>query len=542
MEEPSIKKRKFTGQKLKVAPQIRRNRPPPLTAQDQTYVPQAPQFLSASTATDELGHHHGPTLGGTHGHNQDSESATPDHEGTTKDSKTGYNTNEQSQSESLVASLFSVDDWPHNRKGFRYGLCVAQPSLSSVLYSSAEVEPKRARLSYEDKSPQAFISQDGLTVSTFKGFRSARANVFMAEGDWYFEVKVLNSEVSESASNSPVVDSPIPERTPAPSTGHVRLGIARREASLEAPVGHDAYGYGLRDVTGEKVHISRPVPFMNEPFGVGDVIGFHVSIPSRQQSPVDVFRDRFPIWYKGQHFFEFLDYVPTKRMESLILPTTAYKKKFKDDKSGIATIPGSFVKIYKNGRDMGIAFSDLKDFLPPNSKLSPALAVNDVANDGCLGYYPIVSVFQGGTARFNFGPNFHFPIDDVKHGKVRPLCERYDEQIAEDIVYDLVDQVGYEEQDKLDDDMQAEKTAQEQEQLQKEAEARARERAQRAVKTETDEPAGVAISQPVHLDEEAIENPEMQDGTEPAAPVNTMSIQSMISTPTPPPIPKTETS
>lgn len=516
-----MKKRKFVGaSKVKSATtQARRNRPPPLSAQDEGYIPTRPELIPAVATTDETGHSHGHA-------NAVLAQEIESHE----------NNNDQinPSTPSLLASsssvqdqeLYSVDDWPHNRKGFRYGLCAANPVLTSVLYSCAEIEPKCARVSYEDRSPQAFLSKDCLTVSTFRGFRSARANVFMSEGDWFFEVKILSNEVS-TQSNSPAEPSPSPTNGLSKlSGGHVRLGIARREASLEAPVGHDAYGYGLRDATGEKVHVSRPVPFMNEPFGIGDVIGLHVSLPSRPETFRNVFRDKFPIWYKGQHFFEFLDYLPSKQMDSLMLPTAAYKKKFKEDKSSIPTISDSFVRVYKNGRDMGIAFSDLKDFLPPNSKLNPSLAVHENSNDGCLGYYPMLSVFKGGTARFNFGPKFDYPPEQVVSGQVRPLSQRYDEQIAEDVVFDLIDQVGYEVQDKLDDEAQALRDAEIARQEQE-----LRERAQRVkMERKSQEPSISAIPSSTP-NEEVDQTPMEVDGNNaaPSAIEQRMSIQSMIS-------------
>ncbi|GME92582.1 unnamed protein product [[Candida] boidinii] len=77
------------------------------------------------------------------------------------------------------------------------------------------------------------------------------------------------SAKSKSRSNTPEVSS---HADIDQSMGHVRIGFARREASIEAPVGMDGYGYGLRDKTGQKVHLSRPSHFMKEGFGAGDVI------------------------------------------------------------------------------------------------------------------------------------------------------------------------------------------------------------------------------------------------------------------------------
>jgi COMPASS component BRE2 len=77
-----------------------------------------------------------------------------------------------------------------------------------------------------------------------------------------------------------------------------------------------------------------------------------------------------------------------------------------------------------------------------------------------LGYYPAVSVFRGGAAEVNFGPDFWYPprnnsgdedvdmtgVDQPSASKLqnlRPVGERYEEQIVEDIVYDIVDEVDF---------------------------------------------------------------------------------------------------
>jgi COMPASS component BRE2 len=293
----------------------------------------------------------------------------------------------------------------------------------------AEVAPFNARVSIEDRSPHVFISKSCNIVSTEKGFRSARANVCIREGCWYFEVKILKANDG--------------------SGSHVRLGITRREASLEAPVGCDAYGYGLRDVAGEKINLSRPRQFMNESFSTGDVIGFKVYIPPRpdDDDAIDVFRDRFPIRYKGQLYYETLEYVSTKPMEELLSP----KLRKKTSDASLPRREGSYVRVYKNGKDMGVAYKDLLEFMPPNSKFQPHLVTHE-ADDGMLGYFPTVSVFRGGMGKFNFGPDFDYEPSDNDGMQARPLSERYDEQIAEDIVYDIIDEVDFEKIDRIADE------------------------------------------------------------------------------------------
>jgi COMPASS component BRE2 len=373
--------------------------------------------------------------------------------------------------------LFSTEDHPQNKKGFRYVNCTTNPSLSSVLYTQVEVEPCQARLSYEDRSPQVFISTDCTIASTAAGFRSARANVGVREGDWFCEFRVLRGNEGES-------------------DAHVRLGWTRREASLEAPVGHDAYGYGLRDVSGEKVHLSRPLPFMKESFTTGDVIGFWIHIPRDASHPVEVVRDRIPIRYKGQLYFECLNYVPTKQMDDLLLPMNPIKKN-RPQKFVPSKITGSFIRVFKNGKDMGVAFEDLIEFLPPHSKFQSSMGALDV-DDGEVGYFPTISVFKGGMAKINFGPEFEYVPEVVQAGfsskTIKPLYMRYDEQIAEDVTYDVVDQVDYEILDALEDERLAKLRA-EQERQAKVKEANERIHGRKVEKNEdssaVEDPSGV---------------------------------------------------
>ena len=56
------------------------------------------------------------------------------------------------------------------------------------------------------------------------------------------------------------------------------------EASLEAPVGFDGYSYGLRDVDGRFMTISRRQKLCIENgFKTGDVIGFLIQLPSLEE-------------------------------------------------------------------------------------------------------------------------------------------------------------------------------------------------------------------------------------------------------------------
>lgn len=307
---------------------------------------------------------------------------------------------------------FSFTDIPYNKRGFRYTMCEAAPAMPAIMYRQVEVEPHEARIDWSDMSQYMYLSKDGKSATTDKGFRMGRANVGVREGQWYWEVKVLRGNGDQG--------------------GHVRLGIARREASIDGPVGFDGYSYGIRDKGGEKLHLSRPRAFM-ESFGTGDVIGFHLSLPKAPNTEIS--RDRIPIRYRQQLYFEQFEYNSSKEMEDLLNPGTQTVK---------PTVPpvlkGSFLKVYKNGRLMGTVFDNLFSFWPPNSQTQRDQPAKD---DGSLGYYPAVSVYHGGAVSLNFGPDFECPPqkDIFKGGVVRSMSQRFDEQVAEDTLYDLMDEI-----------------------------------------------------------------------------------------------------
>lgn len=188
--------------------------------------------------------------------------------------------------------------------------------------------------------------------------------------------------------------------------------------------------------------MSRPKDFLNSSFVTGDVIGLRICIPplsvQRELSsdPVtksgDIIRDRIPIRFKNQLWFEQFEYQPTKDMEELMNPSPGTKPS-----APPKTLSGSWIKVYKNGEYVGTPWEDLYAFLPPASRPLAALGGREL-DDGTLGYYPAISVFRGGVVEANFGPEWWCPPKEMEG---RPMCERFEEQIAEDVTYDLVDEV-----------------------------------------------------------------------------------------------------
>jgi COMPASS component BRE2 len=386
---------------------------------------------------------------------------------------------------------------PMNKAGFRYLACGPAPDLSLLypLYRVVQSPPvDTVHFSWEDRSPYTYISQDGMAVMTDKGFRSARGTVPIREGTWYFEILV-----EKGGGDTPAAGT---------SGAHVRLGIGRRESSVNAPVGIDAYSYGIRDKTGEAMHLAQPSSY-GESFTTGDVIGVLVHLPLRAPiqhvasptldpnidlaEPSLLTRKRVPIRYKGQLYFELLEYAPAKEMTDLAdaISDTMLVQPVKQTRQKAAApgqkwrpveiaasartlhrLPGSAVYFFKNGQPMGSAdpasgtrspaFADLFDWLPlrqhppkaeTRKRRSPAeaaLAARENHNDdGTIGYFPFVSVYGGGIARLNPGPTWHHAptsspnVDAVgSPSSWRPLCDRLPEYMAEERMYDEIEEAA----------------------------------------------------------------------------------------------------
>lgn len=348
-----------------------------------------------------------------------------------------------------------------------------------IYYRQTEPEPYGPRMSFEDVATHVFFDKSGLQVTTNKGFRMTRANVAVREGRWYWECKITQG-----------MRPPKDGESKSDGGRHVRMGWARREASLDAPVGFDAYSYGIRDVSGEKVFMSRPKEFFPPGEGIreGDVIGLEIQLPSEHlhrkimaghynpavdgtndEQPLmaeapNIVRDRVPIRFKAHTYFEKIEYHPTKELEELMNPSPSGSSFDTPSPThpvpALRTLPNSFIRVYKNGVLMGTPFENLLGFLPPASRPMPQVGAREGLDDGMLGYYPAVSVFRGGAAEVNFGPDFWFPPpdydstngevdmiqiggDDAQVDGTHAVSERFQAQIAEDVVYDIIDEVDF---------------------------------------------------------------------------------------------------
>ncbi|KAH9842537.1 uncharacterized protein C8Q71DRAFT_207753 [Rhodofomes roseus] len=385
------------------------------------------------------------------------------------------------------SSYHNTDPHCNNRLNFRYTPAGLAPPGSALPFRTIESAPTSFRVSWEDRSMFVKVTQDGLGLKGEKGFRSARCNAPVRAGKWYMEVKV------EMGGGEKPPDSQRREGS------HIRLGWARREAPLNGPAGSDGYSYAFRDKTGEKVHLSRPRPY-GKPFKPGDVIGMYISLPANRPppnrkdpyDPARIKRERIAIEFKGQEYFESLEYAQSKEMIALMgatdkakanstssMPSSATKKSatvknLPSTGRGTKTVvqepapmrplptlgSDSYIAFFVNGECQGVAFQDLYDYLPlrdPNAKAhEKKKAAKDgyrehkqnPFDDGTLGYYPFVSLFNEARVRINPGPDFDYmpppdidavlsstdPMDtDVKPSPRtwRPMCERYPEFIAE---------------------------------------------------------------------------------------------------------------
>jgi COMPASS component BRE2 len=258
----------------------------------------------------------------------------------------------------------------------------------------------------------------------------------------------------------------------------------------------------MRDKTGEKITLSRPRPY-GRPFSSGDVIGLYISLPPLRppskrdpHDPANTKRERIAIEFKGQEYFESLEYAQSKEMLALVdfsrkppvdgssvPPTTKKSATVKNvpergtrgasSASGptqmrtLPTLPESKIAFFINGQCQGVAFRELYDYRPLRTPADARKAQakrrtregarehkENHFDDGSLGYFPLISLFNGARVRLNPGPDFAFPpppdIDAALVGDDdpplpdanasnnnapnrtwRPLCERYAEFMEE---------------------------------------------------------------------------------------------------------------
>lgn len=413
----------------------------------------------------------------------------------------------KSKEDSKLVQLYSTPDLPNNKRGFKYMPCRPNPFFDSILYSTTDLPPYSARWSYFDRSPEMYLSKDVTIVGTqdCDGWRSTRATCGIREGKWYIEYKIINGITNQDNDyDTDYANDTRKSRSTTPMIGgnldpHVRLGIARIEASLEAPVGFDGYGYGIRDINCEKIHLSRRSEIksnnQNEcntkiDLKNGDIIGILLDLPNitvqkeiaksmikqktlsnPQENKINftasktvtksfiengIEREMIPIKYKSELYFEEYEYTGSKTMEHLLNPVTVFGEHAIPDKERFkpAILPNSSITLYVNGVKMGTPFKNLFAFLPPASEQRMARSNNKTLkksqddfiidrDDGTLGYYPMVSCFRGGAVQINSDVNVWLTPEDLAEqfdsGVIKAYGKRFNDRIIEDYVLDLFD-------------------------------------------------------------------------------------------------------
>lgn len=370
--------------------------------------------------------------------------------------------------------FYEVVDKLTNKNGFRYSYAIADPGFPHIKYRQTDLYPYHARFSFEDSPAAIHFSKDALAVTTNDPWHTARANVCAREGTYYYEARIISGVVNDSQAAS------TNGKSKPPSRGHVRLGYARREADLDVNVGIDCYGYGIRDVNGEVVNRMRCEHFFpeGESISEGDVIGMLITLPplslhkkvvegtydpavdsdasmSNSESPasINIIRDRIPFHYKSDFCWQQSNVFPTKHLRDYAFnlkdtPTFGPPSPLNSEDASLRTLPESNITIFKNGVKMGTPFKELYTFLPPASRLANGtnnlgLGERENADDGMIGYYPAVSCYGGGAVECRFeGPWWFGPPSQTEAGEtVRPIGERFSDQIVEDVMADIVDEV-----------------------------------------------------------------------------------------------------
>mmetsp|Transcript_13808 Transcript_13808/g.37303 ORF Transcript_13808/g.37303 Transcript_13808/m.37303 type:complete len:297 (-) Transcript_13808:206-1096(-) len=167
-------------------------------------------------------------------------------------------------------------------------------------------------LSKVGKAPQLQLSEDRLSVTGYKGFRSIRGNHGVHVGTWYCEARI----------------------THAGPTGHVRLGWCTNKAELQAPVGFDAHGYSYRDLEGSRVHQGLREPY-GAAYGEGDVVGLFLHMPEGGH-PIEV-QSQDVVRFKGSLYYV-NEPEPTPK-----------------------TLLGSTIAFSLNGQSQGAAYKDIPE-------------------------------------------------------------------------------------------------------------------------------------------------------------------------------------
>lgn len=321
---------------------------------------------------------------------------------------------EPGDSSSAVVSASTTNGAPSGATGTKNA---EQPRSDDVVLR-ATIPPdwtskvyKPVRLSVFDKSPMLISMDEGNMIKGHKGYRSARATAGVCEGDWYFEVEVLDFE----------------------GNGAVRPGWTTRRSDVETPAGFDVYGFSVRDRTGEFVHCARRKAY-GPSFTKGDVIGCRIILPTLTDEEKESVAAADRAWLE----FRFVNFLQGQTPAD----------------SGIDITSRSKVLFYKNGVCMGtpLMFQEKaggsdkkggqncsqdgghgsrarnadgkssggsKKGKGKDNKASAASSPGSWNEMRAGVYYPTLSLFGNAVMKSNFGPNFKFPAPPES----KPMCD-----------------------------------------------------------------------------------------------------------------------
>ncbi|XP_035824098.1 set1/Ash2 histone methyltransferase complex subunit ASH2 isoform X2 [Aplysia californica] len=298
--------------------------------------------------------------------------------------------NDSSTSLKLPAHGYPLEH-PFNKDGYRYILAETDPHApnrqafdESVEWAGKPIpgylyrcmQGQDVLLALHDRAPQLKVSDDRLTVTGEKGYSMIRASHGVNYGNWYFEVRV-DEMVNEAAT---------------------RLGWSLSLGNLQAPCGYDKFSYSWRSRKGTAFHQSKGHHYHDGGYGQGDVLGLYISLPKPDDATMllpQTFKDRPLVKFKSHLYFEDKDNVS-------------------DTEKALRPAPNSKMMMYKNGKCVGVAFSDLFEGT----------------------YYPAISLYKNAMVTANFGPKFRYPPKGVDYKPISAAAEQaHVEYALADIMY-----------------------------------------------------------------------------------------------------------
>jgi Set1/Ash2 histone methyltransferase complex subunit ASH2 len=244
--------------------------------------------------------------------------------------------------------------------------------------------PSSVLLAMHDRAPQLKISDDRLSVTGEKGYCMARATHGVRYGTYYYEITIVDQ----------------------PEGSHCRLGWSQDLGNLQGPCGYDKFSYSWRSRKGTAFHDSHGKHFAEEGFHVGDTLGFLIHLPADEgglrmeklsgkdggDSKENSSRNSSSSSSTTREVVNRPYYIPRTLKGTPLVKFKSYLYfELKDEVNKVAKtlrpLKGSKIVCYKNGTEIGVAFSDIYAGT----------------------YFPCASLYKGITVSFNFGPDFKHP-------------------------------------------------------------------------------------------------------------------------------------